>query len=406
VAFWSRWFRASTPGPLDDFWYQPVGADAESGVRVTPDQAMRLGVVYACVKVISETLAGLPWIVYRRLDDGGKERAPDHRVQKILNRPNPYQTAFEFREQVIGFYAHRGNGFAELVPGKDWLLPRHNDRVVEIARASDGFKVYKLREVNGTERKVPQAFMWQPHLMSQDGLWGLSPIEMAIDSIGNAAAARRYSGRFFRNSARPSGIITRPREVQALNPEASRKYLAAVSAALNGENASAALLMQEGHTWTSTTITPDEAQFIETMQFGVEDVARFWRMPLHKIGHLLRSTNNNIEHQGIEFSTDTIQPHAGRLEQSLGRLLFTEEEQDEFFIEILLDGLLRGDLLSRYTAHNLALTGGWKTRNEVRVVENLNPLPGLDEPLQALNMGTPGGDPQQTAQPEDGGSNA
>jgi HK97 family phage portal protein len=402
VGIWSRLFgpRAALPGPGDDFWYQAIGQTAASGERVSPESALTHSAVYACVKVVSETCAGLPWIVYRRLPDGGKERAPDHRVQRILNRPNPWQTKVEFAEQVIGAYSLRGNGYAEYLPSQGWLVPRHNDRVARVERAGDGSKRYVLRETDGSDRPVAQAFMWHPHEMSVDGLVGLSKLEQAKDAIGNALAARKFGGKFFANSARPSGVVKRPGDVDALNPEATRKLAASLQAQMNGENAATLLLLQEGMTFEKLTLNPDDAQFIETMQFGVEDIARFWRMPLHKIGHLLRSTFSNIEHQAIEFVTDTIAPHCARLEQSLSRLLFTEEEQDEFFIEFLLEGLLRGDTLARYQAYQLGLSSGWLTRNEVRTRENLNPLPGLDEPLQALNMGNPGGNPERTRQAE------
>jgi HK97 family phage portal protein len=402
VGVWSRIFgpRAATPGPGDDFWYTPIGQTADSGIRVTPELALTHSAVFACVKVISETVAGLPWIVYQRLPDGGKKRAPDHRVQRILNRPNPWQTKVEFAEQVIGAYALRGNGYAEYVPKSGWLIPRHNDRIANVERTGDGSKRYLIREPDGSDRPVAQAFMWHPHEMSVDGLVGLSKLDQARDAVGNALAARKFGGKFFANSGRPSGVIKRPKEVQALTPEASRRFQMLTQAALNGDNAASVLLLQEGMEWQSITLNPDDAQFIETMQFGVEDIARFWRMPLHKIGHLLRSTFSNIEHQAIEFVTDTIAPHCARLEQSLSRLLFTEQEQDEFFIEFLLEGLLRGDTLARYQAYQLGLSSGWLTRNEVRTRENLNPLPGLDEPLQALNMGNPGGNPERTRQAE------
>lgn len=398
---------AKIPGPDDDYWYTKIGAEVAAGVPVTPETALRVSAVYGCVKVISETVASLPPIVYRRRRDGGKERVPDHRVQRLINRPNRHQTRFEFFEQYVAHFALRGNGLAEwgIVGTREELHVRHPDRVKPL-RLAGGDVAYELREGDGKTRTVPAEMMLHVRNLSHDGLWGLSPIEQAAESIGISLAADRFSGKFFSSAARPSGVLKHPGK---LGGPAAKNLRQSWQLAHGGGNVGGVAVLEEGMSFEKLTLTPDEAQFIETMQYRVEDIARFWRMPLHKIGHLLRATFSNIEHQGIEFSTDTIAPVCARVEQALTRTLFTEEEQEEFFVEYLLDALLRGDTMSRHTAWQSALTAGWMTRNEVRMRENLNPLDGLDEPLAPLNMGKdepaggapPAEEPEQPPEPDE-----
>lgn len=377
---------AASPSPVDDYWYTPVGGANASGVDVSPDAALRCSAVFACVKVISETVAMLPVHVYRRMPGGGKERLPGHVAQLALNRPNPHQTRFEWLELLCGHLEMRGNAYSELVVtpgGRIELWPRHPDRV-KPKRDSAGNIYYKILDTTDMSRVVAGSMMLHVRLLSLDGLVGMSPLEYAAESIGKSLAADRFGGKFFGNAARPSGILKHP---GTLSPEAAKHLRESWQTAHGGANVGGVAVLEEGMDFQPITLTAEEAQFIQTLQHGVEDIARFFRMPLHKIGHLLRSTFSNIEHQAIEFVTDTIAPTCSRIEQSLTRALVPEAEQGEVFVEFLLEGLLRGDAQSRFAAYQSALTSGWLTRNEVRARENLNPLPGLDEPLAQLSMG-------------------
>lgn len=380
---------AAVPHPAADFWYSPAGSESSAGVAVTPETALRCSAVFACVKVLSETIAYLPPVVYRRLPGGGKERATDHPVQRTLARPNAYQTRFEFFEMLVGQLALRGNAYAEIsidARGIMELHPRHPDRVA-VRRGPSGGMIYELRDATGGVRIVPGSMMLHVRMLSGDGLIGMSPIEYAAESIGKSLAADRFGSKFFGNAARPSGVLTHP---GTLSEEAKKHLRYSWQSAHGGANVGGVAVLEEGLDFKPITLTAEEAQFIQTLQHGVEDIARFYRMPLHKIGHLLRATFSNIEHQAIEFVTDTIAPNCARIEQALTRALVPEEEQGTIFVEYLLDSLLRGDSQSRFTAYQSALTAGWMTRNEVRARENLNAIEGLDTPLAPLNMGEAG----------------
>jgi HK97 family phage portal protein len=280
----------------------------------------------------------------------------------------------------------RGNGVSELIEGPsgfaDHMVPRHPDRV-KARRLPSGRISYAIRGADGVERPVLSESILHFRGASDDGVWGISKIEEGANSIGRGLAMVRFGSSLFKNAARPSGVLMHP---ETMSEEAEKHLVRSFTEAHSGANVGRVALLQEGMKYERLTMTAEEAQFLQGEQATVEDVARYFRMPLPKIG-VPRVTYSGAEQMGLWFVTDTIQPTCARFEQVLNRDLFLDAEQDEYFCEFLLESLLRGDAAARSSFYHNALTDGWMTRNEVRVRENLNTLDGLDVPFVQLNMG-------------------
>jgi len=353
---------------------------------------MRASAVYACVKVLAETIASLPLIVYRRLPNGGKERALEHPQYRLLHdQPNGWQTSFEWREMTQGHVTLRGMAYSEIIPGPrgavEELIPLHPDRV-EPKRLENGSLIYIHRPENGKERRLTQEEVFVLRGLSSDGIKGLSPIEHARESIGLSLATEGYGARFFQNDARPGGVLESPNK---LDESAYKNLKTSWAEAYSGvANSHKPAILEQGLTWKQMGMTSEDAQFLETRKFQLSEIARIFRVPPHMIGDLERSTNNNIEHQSIEFVVHTIRPWLVRWEQAITRDLLIGA--GEYFAEFLVDGLLRGDFKTRSEGYASAVTTGWMTPNEVREKENLNPIEGGDELMKPLNM-APGGEP-------------
>lgn len=361
------------------------GFPSKSGQRVNHETAMRLSSVFACVRVLSESLAQLPLILYRGGDGDTKQRATDHPLYWLLhNQPNQWQTSFEFRELLMWHAALRGNAYAYInrAGGRiAELLPLDPDKT-KVVTKPDLSLSYIVSRMDG---RAPLEFAARDifHLRgpSLDGIQGLSVVTYARETIGLAMATEEHGARFFSNGGRPSGILTRPAEKKALSETAAQNLLNSFVQKYSAENAMRTLLLEEGTTFTPVTMKNDDMQFLETRKFQKEEICSIFRVPPHMIGALDRATFSNIEQQSIDFVTHALGPWLARWEQAIMRDLIHERQQGDVFAEFLVEGLLRGDTISRYSAYGSAITNGWMTRNEVRGKENLNPLPGLDEPL-------------------------
>jgi HK97 family phage portal protein len=374
--------------PTDDFWYGPVGNQTLSGARVSSDTALRLSVVFACVRVRAETLGMLPWITYRRIKDG-KERA-EHELSGLLaTQPNEWQTAMQWRMMMEAHHSLRGNAYSRIVyngAGRvDYLQPVHPD-AVRLEITPSGTVLYRVTQKDGSMLTLVWGEVFHVAGLSLDGLTGLNPIEMERESIGMGIAARDYGARFFLNDARPPGYISV--EATFKDKEAKTKFRESIQEAQTGVNRHKLMVLEAGMKYNELGIKQTDAQYLETLKHTDLDIARIFRMQPHKIGILDRATWANIEHQNIEFVTDCMMPIARAWEQAAQRDLFLGDE--EYFSEFLLDMLLRGDTAARYEAYGKAIKDGWLTRNEVRSAENRNPLTGLDQPLQPLNMAAAG----------------
>ena len=379
--------------PDSDMWYQHLGYQTATGLRVSPESAMRVAAVFACVRVISETLASLPLHIYRRLPDGGKERALNHPLYKILHdTPNDWQTSYEFMEMMEGHLELRGNAFARIVSGTDGaieqLIPLHPDRV-SVYRMPDGKLKYQVRYLYQAGVDVyTQEEIFHVRGFSSDGLVGMSTVGVGAETIGCGLAAQEFAGRFFENDATPGGVMVHPK---TLTDGAHKRIKDSWREYFSGSNQHGVAILEEGMTYQNIGITNKDAQLLEARQFSRVDIASIFRVPPHKIGDLSRATFSNIEQQNIEFATDSVRPRLVRMERRINTDLIDPigiGEEHEYFAEFQMDALLRGDLKSRYEAYSTAINSGFMTRAEARENENMNPIDGLEVPLMPLNMVT------------------
>ena len=373
--------------PYGEFWFEPVSARTGSGMRVSPDSALRLAAVYACVRILAETMASLPLVVYQRRADGGKDKVTDHWLYRLMaKRPNRFQNPFEWREMLQGHMALRGNAYNQIITNPRGeiieLMPIHPDRV-KIELLPSGEYRYRVTDRSGTEVILPRGEVWHLRGLSSDGLMGMSPIELARENLGMALAAQDYGARFFANDAKPTGgWIEFPGSFK--DSEAKKVFRESYQQAQSGANRGKVLVLENGMKFHEVGVTNKDAQFLELRKFQITDIARLFRVPPHMIADLERATFSNIEQQSLEFVMHTMTPWAERWEASIESELLLEG--DDIEIEFDFANLMRGDAASRSSYYQSGIQNGWLTRNEARIAENLNPIDGLDQPLRPLNM--------------------
>ena len=354
-----------------------------AGKPVNERTAMQTTVVYACVRIIAETIASLPLHVYRNLDRG-KERAPTHPLYPLLHAaPNPEMTSFVFRECLMSHLLLWGNAYAQIVrDGRGRIIalyPLLPDRMTP-DRDAKGSLFYIYQKEGQAHYLSPEDVLHIPGL-GFDGILGHSPIALARNAIGLNIAAEEYGGKFFANGANPSGILTTPGVIK--DPE---KVRSAWSKAYSGANAHKVAVLEENLHYERISIPNNEAQFLETRKFQIEEICRIFQVPPHLVASLDRATFSNIESQSISFVVHTIRPWLVRWEQALNRSLFFEKERGDFFVSFVVDGLLRGDYKSRMEGYAIAIQNGFMSPNDVRSLENLNPIPAeLGGDLYAMN---------------------
>lgn len=395
-------FRALTGGgsslpPYDDYYYSRPGWDSAAGMAVTPETAMKLSAVFACVRVRSESLATCPLVVYKRLPGGGKVRAPEHPLYQVLhNSPNQWQTSIEFVEMMQAHLDLRGNAFALIVPGPrgaiDQLVPLHPD-LVQVYRLPNGKLKYQVRSRFSAEVDwFMQEEIFHLRGLSSDGLVGLSPIALQRETVGTALAMQDYAARYFANDATTSSWIKHPGKFK--DDAARDTFRKNWQKSQTGENRHRTAVLEEGLELKQIGLSNKDSQFLEANVNSREEVCGIYRTPPHKIGILTRATNNNIEHQGIEFVTDAIQPAATRWERRINVDLIDPigaglDDGAEYFAEFIVGGLLRGDMKSRYDAYAIGRNWGWLCPDTICEFEGMNPLPdgkGGQEYLRPLNM--------------------
>lgn len=363
-----------------------VQSNSYAGVAVTEETALTYSAVFAAIRLLSWSAAMLPLLTYRR-QTRGKVRADDHPLYTLLKeQANPEMTAFEFRSTIMGHAVGRGNGYAEIEwsnAGEPLALWPLNPARMKPERANNQLRyLYDLPD--GSTANLPA---WRVHHikgLSGNGLTGYSPIRMAMQAIGLGLATEEFGSRFFGNGARPGVILRHP---GVLSDNAHKRLRESWSADHQGlSNAHRMRILEEGMDIQTVGIPPEEAQFLQTRQFQITEVARWFNVPPHMIADMSGATFSNIEEQGVEFVTYSLGPWLTNIEQALARDLLTQPEQRALLIEHLVDGLLRGRTAERFTAYQSALQGGWMSPNEVRERENLNPYDGGDTYLLPLNM--------------------
>ncbi len=352
-----------------------------SGKTVTERSAMQMTAVYSCVRILAEAIAGLPLHVYRYNSDGGKEKAIDHSLYLILHdEPNPEMSSFVFRETLMTHLLLWGNAYAQIIrnsKGEVVALYPLMPNKMSVDRDENGQLYYQylrsIDEVGGKSETVilkPADVLHIPGL-GFDGLVGYSPIAMAKNAIGLAIATEEYGAKFFANGAAPSGVLEHPGTIK--DPQRVRE--AWQSQFGGSQNSGKIAVLEEGMKYTPISISPEQAQFLETRKFQINEIARIFRVPPHMVGDLEKSSFSNIEQQSLEFVKYTLDPWVIRWEQSIMRTLLTPEEKKSYFVKFNLEGLLRGDYQSRMNGYATARQNGWMSANDIRELENLDRIP-------------------------------
>ena len=359
---------------------------ASSGERVDEQSAMQISTVYACVRLLAETVAALPLHLYCYTEGGkGKKRATDHPLYKILYRqPNPEMTSFVWRETIMTHLLLWGNAYCQIlrngrntVLGLYPLLPEN----VEVDRDESGnlFYIYHAYTDEVPGDKDQDIFFRQDEIfhipgLGFNGLVGFSPIAMMKNSLGTTLAVEKYGASFFKNGAQPSGVLEHPGVLK--DPGKIRDNWTAVYG--GAANAHKVCVLEEGMQYKAISLPPEDSQFLSTRQFGVEEICRIFRVPPHMVQDLQHATFSNIEHQSIDFVVHTLTPWLVRIEQAIIKDLLLENEQDAFFPKFNVDGLLRGDYQSRMTGYATGISNGFLSPNDIHRLENMDLIPAED----------------------------
>ena len=358
---------------------------SSSGKPVNERTAMQMTAVYSCVRILAEAIAGLPLQLYRYTDTGGKEKALDHPLYLLLHdEPNPEMTSFIFRETLMTHLLLYGNAYAQIIRnGRGEVLSLYplmpNRMTVDRDEHGRLYYSYQMQSDDGADMKQgtvqlsPEDVLHIPGL-GFDGLVGYSPIAMAKNAIGLAIATEEYGSKFFANGATPGAVLEHPGLIK--DPDKVRESW---NKAFRGSgNANKVAVLEEGMKYTPISIAPEQAQFLETRKFQIDEIARIFRVPPHMIGDLEKSSFNNIEQQSLEFVKYTLDPWVCRWEQAMCRSLLTQEEKRRFFIKFNVDGLLRGDYKSRMDGYAVGRQNGWLSANDIRELENMDQIPEED----------------------------
>ena len=353
-----------------------------SGKNVTERSAMQMTAVYSCVRILAEAVAGLPLHLYKYTDDGGKEKAIDHPLYHLLHdEPNPEMSSFVFRETLMTHLLLWGNAYAQVIRnGKNEVIALYPlmPNKMTVDRDSNGQLYYSyyrgsdeaIRDTQNTVILKPSDVLHIPGL-GFDGLVGYSPIAMAKNAIGMAIACEEFGAKFFANGAAPSGVLEHPGTIK----DPSRVRDAWQSQFGGSSNSGKVAVLEEGMKYTPISISPEQAQFLETRKFQINEIARIFRIPPHMVGDLEKSSFSNIEQQSLEFVKYTLDPWVIRWEQSIQRALLSHDEKAVYFAKFNLEGLLRGDYQSRMNGYAIGRQNGWMSANDIRELENLDRIP-------------------------------
>jgi HK97 family phage portal protein len=376
------------------------GGGSMAGISVSEESAMRTSAVYACVKILAETVASLPLHLYKK-NGNKKSKAEEHPLFSCLYEiPNAETTSFNFREVMMTALLLWGNAYARIIRDKQghvkelWYL---RPDLMTVSRDNNKKLKYDYADENGGMIKYRPDQIFHVKGLSYDGVKGLSPIGQMKEAIGLSLATESYGAAFFGNGARPGGVIEYPGTLK--DPEKLRESWNKVFQGSKNSNKTAVL--EAGAKFHTIGLPPEESQFLETRKFQINEICRIFRVPPHLVGDLEKATFSNIEHQSIEFVQHTIRPWLVRWEQEISRSLLSDEERTMYFARFNVDGLLRGDYASRMQGYATARQNGWMSANDIRELEEMNPISGGDiylvngNMVQAKNQDKGGTDGQQ-----------
>lgn len=356
---------------------------SEAGQPVSPQTAMSLSAVYGCVRILSEAVAELPLHLFKYTDTGSKVKAIDHPLYTLLHdEPNHEMTSFVYRETIMAHLCLWGNSYSQIIRNGRGevleiypLLPSQM-QVQRDDRTGELYYIYTRTNADAEPGQIKTVVLRAEEVLhipglGYDGIKGYSPLALARNAIGSALASDKYAGRFFNNAATPSGVLETQHALR--DPEKFRKLWEGTFA--GALNAGKTPVLEEGMTYKPISISPQDAQFLETRKFNIDEIARIFRVPPHMLAELEKSSFSNIEQQSLEFVKYSLAPWVARLEQSLKKSLLTEAEKKRYFFAFNLEGLMRGDYESRMKGYAIGIQNGFMSPNDVRELENMNKIP-------------------------------
>lgn len=387
----------------DSFWQEWFGTSA-SGQVVTVDKALQLSAVWSCVRLLSETVSTLPLRLYERRADGGRIAATNHPLYEILTkRPNAEMTPGRFMLMVVASICLRGNAFVEKkrvgsrIVALDPLLPQY----MTVKRLDTGRLEYKYT-TKGQSRVIPEADLMHIRGFGLDGVCGMLPVSTGKEIFGAAISAEEAAAKVFAQGMQASGILSSD---TALKPEQREQLRASLQAFMGSKNAGKIMVAEAGLKYQGITMNPEAAQMLESRSYGIEEVCRWFRVPPFMVGHMDKQSSwaSSVEGQNLQFLTNCLRPLLENIEQEIIRCLL--DRDDRYFAEFAVEGLLRADSQGRASYYNICLQNGWMSRNEVRKLENLPPIPGGDVytvqsnllPIEQLGQGKDGGEQVRAA---------
>ena len=361
------------------FWQELYGTSS-SGKTVTVDGAMQLSTVWACVRLLSETVSTLPLKVYRRMPDGSREEAVNHPLYRVLCiSPNAEMTPGRFMLTVVASLVMRGNAFVEkkfigsrivaLVP----LLPQ----MMTVKRLQNGRLEYTYTE-SGGKRNLSESQIMHIRGFGMDGVAGMMPVNAGRDVLGAAMAADEAAAKFFENGMQASGFLSQ--DEGSLTKDQREQLRTSLAAFAGSKNAGKLMVLEGGLKYQGITLNPEAAQMLQTRAFQIEEICRWFRVPPMMVGHMDKASSwaSSVEGMNLQFLTNTLRPLLDNIEQEIIRCLIGEREADTFYAEFSVEGLLRADLAARREWYASALQNGWMNRNKVAALENMPPIPGGD----------------------------
>lgn len=360
--FWEEWFGRSS-----------------SGKSVSVDSSLQLSTVWACVRLLAETVSTLPLKLYRRMPDGSRQIARDHPLYRVLCRvPNAEMTPGRFMLMIAASIVLRGNAFVEkrfigtrlaaLIP----QLPQN----MKVERLESGRLQYTYNE-NGKERVIDEKNIMHIRGFGLDGVMGIQPVSKGRDIIGSSMSAEEAAAKVFEHGLQASGFLT---SENTLNDKQREMIRASLASFISSKNAGKTMVLEGGMKYQGISMNPEAAQMLETRTFNVEEICRWFRVPPFMVGHMSKQSSwaASVEAQNLHFLTNSLRPLLDNIEQEISRCLIGEADSEEYFARFSVEGLLRADSAGRAAYYNSALNNGWMSRNEVRALEDQPPIPGGD----------------------------
>jgi HK97 family phage portal protein len=367
---------------LTDWLYRLFGSQTAAGINVSPAKSLQLSAVYACVRAIAEDVAKLPMHLIKE-EQGRRTRNYAHQASYLINQaPNELMNPMEFKQALIACAALWGNGYAAIMrdgAGEIESLDIYHPSLVSVQKVNN--RLYYIISGLGTLAADQVVHI---KAMSFAGDVGISVVRFAAESMGVSLAAQTFGAAFFGNGANLQGVFTTPNSLGQTAYDRLKQDL--VEKKKGPGKAHDTQILEEGLKYERIGVPPNEAQFIETRELGIEEICRWFRVPPHKIAHLTRATHNNVEHMSIEYVTDTLMPWITKLEEELNRKLLTEADKRNHYFKVNANALLRGDTRARAELYKSLWGIGALTGNDVRELEDMNPLEGADAAYVPLNM--------------------